>query len=64
MSLDKPSHYVWRIWAIPAALAVVISFGLLSALLGDRLMWKGMAWFSLAMPIIVAGWLTLRRRRV
>ncbi|SHH81193.1 hypothetical protein [Pollutimonas bauzanensis] len=41
-----------RIWGIPAILALVTAFGLLSALLGTGI-WHGLAWIALLIPIAV-----------
>jgi hypothetical protein len=53
-----------RIWGAPSLLAVTTMFGLLSALLGDRWIWKAIAWLLLLLPVIVAAWFSLRRRRI
>jgi hypothetical protein len=52
-----------RVWSIPLALAIVTIAGLLSALLGDQLMWKEIAWLCLIAPVVTAAWCALRRRR-
>jgi hypothetical protein len=45
-------------------LAALILFGLLSALLGDRGIWKGLSWICLLIPILTAGWFAWRKRRI
>lgn len=44
-----------RIWRWPAALAVLVTFGLLSALLGQGGIWWVLSWITLAMPLAVIG---------
>jgi hypothetical protein len=51
-----------RIWTMPLLLAALIMFGLLSALLGTGV-WHGLAWIALAIPIVVALSVALKRRR-
>ena len=51
-----------RIWSIPIGLGVVTLAGLLSALLGESLIWKAIAWAALALPLGVTMWFCLRRR--
>ena len=47
-----------RIWRWPAALAALMIFGLLSALLGQGGVWWALSWVALAIPllVIVAAW--------
>jgi hypothetical protein len=45
---------------MPLILAVVTTFGLISALLGDD-MWDRLSWLALAAPLIVIGWHFTRR---
>lgn len=47
---------VRKIWAAPFAIAVLSITGLMSALLGDALIWKALAWFFLAIPLLTALW--------
>jgi hypothetical protein len=63
MAPDSAAHHFWRVWAAPVGLAVVTVFGLLSALLGDVWIWKGLAWVSLLIPVVTAGWFARRKRR-
>jgi hypothetical protein len=49
-----------QIWGMPLILAVVTTFGLTSALLGDGL-WDRLSWVALAAPLIVTGWHFTRR---
>ena len=52
-----------RIWRWPAALAALMIFGLLSALLGQGGVWWALSWVALAIPllVIVAAWRKRRR---
>lgn len=56
------SRSTWRIFAIPALLALLTGVGLASALTGDG--WRDwISWLSLAAPVVaVAAALRLRRR--
>jgi hypothetical protein len=49
-----------RIWGVPAVLAIVTMAGLFSALLGDQVIWKAVGWICLIIPIVTAGWFSLR----
>jgi|APAra7269097403_1048558.scaffolds.fasta_scaffold01117_3 hypothetical protein len=42
-----------RIWRWPFVLAALITFGLLSALLGQGGIWWAMSWIALAIPLLV-----------
>ncbi len=42
-----------RIWRWPFVLAVLIVFGLLSALLGQGGIWWGLSWVALSVPLLV-----------
>ena len=52
-----------RIWRWPAALAALMIFGLLSALLGQGGVWWALSWVALAIQllVIVAAWQKRRR---
>ncbi|MBE1161711.1 hypothetical protein [Dyella acidiphila] len=63
MSRPETTRRGGRIWGVPTILAVLTVWGLLSALLGDRLLWKVIAWIALLIPVVVAAWCSLRRRR-
>ena len=52
-----------KVWTVPVLLAVLIVVGLFSALLGERLAWKVLAWALLAVPVAVALWFTCCRSR-
>lgn len=52
-----------KVWSIPILLAVLSLIGLLSALLGEHLAWKALAWVTLAVPVAVSLWYTCLRRR-
>jgi len=49
-----------RIFAVPALLAVVTVFGLLSALFGDGA-WDALSWAALGAPLAVALCFAMRR---
>jgi hypothetical protein len=53
--MAAPHRSLLRIFLFPAVLAVVIGFGLLSALLGDGL-WDALSWGTLALPLVVIGY--------
>jgi membrane protein implicated in regulation of membrane protease activity len=42
------------VWTIPTLLAALTVAGLLSALLGEPMAWKALAWALLAIPLLVA----------
>ncbi|WP_454761041.1 hypothetical protein [Caulobacter segnis] len=50
-----------RVWAAPAAIAVVSLIGLVVALLGDGLN-DWVSWIGLAVPLVVIVWARLKRR--
>jgi hypothetical protein len=52
-----------RIWRWPAALAVLMEFGLLSALLGQGGIWWVLSWVALAVPLLVIAAAWQKRRR-
>jgi hypothetical protein len=47
---------------MPVVLAAITLAGLLSALLGDRLIWKLVGWLCLVIPVAASGWVALRAR--
>lgn len=49
-----------QIFLIPAIIAVVIAFGLVSALLGDGV-WDALSWLALLLPVVVIAYYWLRR---
>jgi xanthosine utilization system XapX-like protein len=57
-----PGHFR-RVWAIPTVLAVLTVVGLLSALLGEQLVWKAFAWALLTVPVATSCWFWWRPRR-
>lgn len=50
----KPLSSRRRVWTIPGLLAALTLAGLLSALLGEPMAWKMLAWALLAIPLLVA----------
>jgi membrane protein implicated in regulation of membrane protease activity len=52
-----------RVWSIPILLAALSVAGLLSALLGEHIAWKAVAWITLAVPVAVGLWYALLRGR-
>ncbi|MGC1547797.1 MAG: hypothetical protein WA777_04650 [Rhodanobacter sp.] len=62
--IRQAAHGFWWIWAAPTALAVLSVFGLLSALLGEHMVWKALAWVALGIPVVTSSWFAwLRPRR-
>jgi len=53
----------WRIWRWPTALALLISFGLLSALLGEGGVWWALSWIALSLPLLVIAVCVLQPQR-
>ena len=53
MTKARARHSFSRIWRWPFALAVLTTFGLLSALLGQGGIWWAMSWIALAVPLLV-----------
>ncbi|MFT3813042.1 MAG: hypothetical protein QM740_06645 [Acidovorax sp.] len=51
-----------RVWAVPAALALLTIFGLLAALLGTG-PWRVLAWGALAGPVAVSAYCAVRPAR-
>jgi hypothetical protein len=60
---DNRRHGPLEIWRWPFALAILISFGLTAALLGQGGFWWAMSWIALAVPLVVVGACIYRRRR-
>ncbi|WP_430390150.1 hypothetical protein [Dyella sp. 20L07] len=58
------ASYFRKVWSIPILLAVLSLIGLLSALLGEHLVWKALAWAALTVPIVVGLWYACRPRSV
>ena len=52
-----------KVWAIPSLLAILILAGLMSALLGERMAWKALAWVLLAVPVGVSLWFACLKQR-
>jgi hypothetical protein len=63
MNTDTSRNRSARIWRWPAALALLTTFGLLSALLGQGGLWWALSWATLATPIVVTLVCIQRRRR-
>jgi hypothetical protein len=53
-----------KVWLIPILLFALSVVGLLSALLGEHLVWKALAWLTLAVPVAVSLWYACFRRHV
>jgi hypothetical protein len=47
-------HGPGKLWRWPATLAILTTFGLLSALLGQGGLWWVLSWIALAIPLVVA----------
>ena len=52
-----------QIWRWPIVLAVLMAFGLLSALLGQGGVWWVLSWIALAVPLLVIAAAWQKRRR-
>jgi hypothetical protein len=53
---------LWRIFAVPLALAIVSVIGLVAALTGDG--WRDwISWATLALPVAAFVWAWIYRRR-
>lgn len=48
-------------WGAPLFLNVLLGIGLACALLGDRIVWRVLAWILLVVPIGVVGYYIRRR---
>jgi hypothetical protein len=53
MMKARTHHSFSRIWRWPFVLAVLTTFGLLSALLGQGGIWWALSWIALAIPLLV-----------
>jgi hypothetical protein len=53
MTKARTHHGFSQIWRWPLVLAVLIVFGLVSALLGQGGIWWGLSWIALATPLLV-----------
>jgi hypothetical protein len=51
---------VARIFRFPALIALVIAFGLISALLGDGI-WDAASWIALGLPVLIVAVFLLRK---
>ena len=49
----------WRVFRVPALLAAVSIFGLISALLGYGI-WNALSWGALGMPLLVIAYFSLK----
>ncbi|RTL52872.1 MAG: hypothetical protein EKK40_06900 [Bradyrhizobiaceae bacterium] len=61
MTARRSFNMIWR-W--PAALAALVMFGLLSALLGQGGIWWPLSWIALAVPLAVIAVCIWRSYRV
>ena len=58
---NRTSHGLRAIFAMPLAIAVLSSVGLVSALTGDG--WRdAISWIGLGAPVLITGW-AMRARR-
>jgi len=55
-------YSVTQIFLLPAIIAVIVSFGLVSALLGDGV-WDAASWIALALPLCVVAFCLSRKAR-
>jgi hypothetical protein len=49
------------VWSWPLVLAVLMLFGLLSALLGEGGLWWVLSWLALSVPLMVIAYCVIRR---
>ena len=52
----------FKIWAAPTALCVLTLIGLTSALIGEQVFWKAVAWLTIGTPVVVAFWYSCVRK--
>lgn len=57
----RAQNSLWRVFAIPLAIAAISLVGLVSALLGDGLK-DWISWAALATPLVVIAWAARARR--
>ncbi|ULU24084.1 hypothetical protein [Dyella terrae] len=53
-----------KVWGVPLLLSALTLIGLLSALLGEHVVWKTMGWLSLTVPVAAGLWLARPRKEV
>ena len=53
---------ITQIFLFPAIIALVVAFGLVSALLGDGI-WDAASWIALAFPLVVVAFFLCRKAR-
>jgi hypothetical protein len=54
--MARPNALLVRVFGVPALLALLTLFGLLSALLGQGGVWHVLAWIALCIPLAVLAW--------
>jgi hypothetical protein len=57
------TSFAARVWAWPLRLAGLSVCGLVSALIGERGVWRVFSWIALATPLVIISLKLLRRRR-
>jgi hypothetical protein len=60
--LPSRRQTIGQIFAIPLALGILSTVGLISALVGDGV-WDGLSWIALGIPILLCAYFFLRPRR-
>jgi hypothetical protein len=55
-------HSLRQIFWLPAIIALVIAFGLVSALLGDGI-WDAASWIALVFPLVIVSFFICRKAR-
>lgn len=59
--MKRPSQSLWQVFALPIAIAVLSTVGLIAALMGDG--WHDvLSWIALAVPVLAVGWAMKARR--
>ncbi len=50
-----------QVFSAPAIIALVVAFGLVSALFGDGI-WDAASWIALALPLVVVGFFLFKQK--
>lgn len=59
--MKKHLKQVWKLWAMPVLLAVLILLGLLAALLATGI-WHVLSWCAMAIPLLIVWMFTVSQR--
>jgi len=59
--MKRPHQTLWQVFALPVAIAVLSTVGLIAALTGDG--WRDvLSWIALGVPVLAVGWAMKVRR--